>query len=56
MLTITKDASFRRDNLEALFIEDSIDFKEIKHLALNAEREDRILRDDWRQRKARRKQ
>ena len=56
MLTITKGASFRRDNLEALFIEDSIDFKEVKHFALNAEREDCIFRDDRRQREASRKQ
>ena len=56
MLAITKIASFRRDNLEALFIEDSIHFKEVKHFALDAEREDRILRDDRGQRKTRRKQ
>ena len=49
-------ALFRRDNLESLFVEDSIDFKEVKHFALDAERENRILRDDRRQREASRKQ
>ena len=55
-MAITKGASFRRDDLEALFVEDSIDFKEIKHFALDAERENRILRDDRRQREASRQQ
>ena len=55
MLAITKDASFRRDDLQPLFVEYSIDFKEVKHFALDAERENRILRDDRRQREASRK-
>ena len=56
MLAIMKGASFRRDNLESLFVEYSINFKKVKHFALNAEREDCIFRDDRRERKARRKQ
>lgn len=49
-------ALFRRDNLESLFVEDSIDFKKVKHFALDAERENRILCDDRRQREASLKQ
>ena len=56
MLAITKSASFRRDNLESLFVEYSIDFKEVKHFALDAERKDGILRNDRRQREASRQQ
>ena len=56
MLAITNGASFRRDDLQPPFVEDSIDLKEIKHLTLDAEREDCILRDDRRQREASRKQ
>jgi hypothetical protein len=40
----TDCASFRRNDLQAVFVEDSIDFKEVKELALDAERKDRILR------------
>ena len=42
----TDCASFRRNDLQAVFVEDSIDFKEVKELALDAERKDRILRND----------
>ena len=51
----TDCASFRRNDLQAVFVEDSIDFKEVKELALDAERKDRILRNDRGQREARRK-
>ena len=51
----TECASFRRNDLQAVFVEDSIDFKEVKDLALDAERKDRILRNDRGQREASRK-
>ena len=51
----TDSASFRRNDLQAVFVEDSIDFKEVKELALDAERKDRILRNDRGQREASRK-
>ena len=51
----TDCASFRRNDLQAVFVEDSIDFKEVKDLALDAERKDRILRNDRGQREASRK-
>ena len=51
----TDCASFRRIDLQAVFVEDSIDFKEVKELALDAERKDRILRNDRGQREASRK-
>ena len=51
----TDCASFRRNDLQAVFVEDSIDFKEVKELALDAERKDRILRNDRGQREASRK-
>ena len=47
--------SFRRNDLQAVFVEDSIDFKEVKDLSLDAERKDRILRNDRGQREASRK-
>ena len=51
----TDCASFRRNDLQAVFVEDSIDFKDVKELALDAERKDRILRNDRGQREASRK-
>ena len=51
----TECASFRRNDFQAVFVEDSIDFKEVKDLALDAERKDRILRNDRGQREASRK-
>ena len=51
----TDCASFRRNDLQAVFVEDSIDFNEVKELALDAERKDRILRNDRGQREASRK-
>ena len=51
----TDCGSFRRNDLQAVFVEDSIDFKEVKDLALDAERKDRILRNDRGQREASRK-
>ena len=48
----TECASFRRNDFQAVFVEDSIDFKEVKDLALDAERKDRILRNDRGQREA----
>ena len=51
----TDCASFRRNDLQAVFVEDSIDFKEVKDLTLDAERKDRILRNDRGQREASRK-
>ena len=51
----TECASFRRNDLQAVFVEDSIDFREVKELALDAERKDRILRNDRGQREASRK-
>ena len=51
----TDCASFRQNDLQAVFVEDSIDFKEVKDLSLDAERKDRILRNDRGQREASRK-
>ena len=55
LLPRTDCASFRRNDLQAVFVEDSIDFKEVKDLTLDAERKDRILRNDRGQREASRK-
>ena len=49
-------ALFRRNDLQTVFVEKSIDFKEVKHFALDAERENRILRNNRGQREACRKQ
>lgn len=43
---VTKQTSFRRNDLQPTFMEDSTDLKEVNHFTLDAERKDRILRDN----------